>query len=63
MKSSLDRDIGNRLMLEGGITVHIDLKHFDLATGDCFDFDVMRAVAFENPHEVAARYIVIARHN
>ncbi len=51
------------LMLEGGITVHIDLKHFDLASGDCFDFDVMRAVAFENPHDVAARYIVIVRHN
>jgi transcriptional regulator with XRE-family HTH domain len=51
------------LMLEGRISVHIDLKQFDLAAGDCLDFDVMRAVAFENPHDVVAKYIVIVRHN
>jgi len=51
------------LMIEGRISVHIDLKHFDLTAGDCLDFDVMRAVVFENPHEAAARYIVIVRHN
>jgi transcriptional regulator with XRE-family HTH domain len=51
------------LMLEGKITIHIDLKHFDLAAGDCLDFDVMRTVTFENPHDADARYIVIVRHH
>jgi transcriptional regulator with XRE-family HTH domain len=50
------------LMLKGRITVYIDLKHFDLASGDCLDFDVMRTVTFENPHDDAARYVVIVRH-
>src|ERR1700726_1580730 len=50
------------LMLEGRITVHIDLKEFDLFEGDCLDFDVMRAVSFENPRDEPAKYIVIVRH-
>jgi transcriptional regulator with XRE-family HTH domain len=49
------------LMLAGKLTVHIDLKRFDLNEGDCLDFDVMRAVTFENPGEVPAKYIVIVR--
>jgi transcriptional regulator with XRE-family HTH domain len=51
------------LMLEGRITVHIDLKRFDLFEGDCLDFDVMRAVSFENPRDELAKYIVIVRHS
>ena len=50
------------LMLTGKISVHIDLKRFDLGEGDCFDFDVMRAVTFENQNDVPAKYIVIIRH-
>jgi mannose-6-phosphate isomerase-like protein (cupin superfamily) len=50
-------------MVSGKLTVHIDLKRFDLNEGDCFDFDVMRAVTFENPGEDPARYIVVVRHN
>ena len=51
------------LMLEGRITVHIDLKNFELTPGDCLDFDVMRPVVFENPHDAAARYVVIVRNH
>jgi mannose-6-phosphate isomerase-like protein (cupin superfamily) len=51
------------LMLEGRIIVHIDLKRFDLFEGDCLDFDVMRAVSFENPRDELAKYIVIVRHS
>ena len=50
------------LMLTGKISVYIDLKCFDLGEGDCFDFDVMRAVTFENQNDVPAKYIVIIRH-
>jgi transcriptional regulator with XRE-family HTH domain len=50
------------LMLAGKLTVHIDLKRFDLNEGDCLDFDVMRAVTFENPADVTAKYIVIVRN-
>jgi transcriptional regulator with XRE-family HTH domain len=50
------------LMLEGKLTMHIGLKSFDLATGDCLDFDVMRALTFENREETPAKYIVILRH-
>src|SRR3982074_1835821 len=50
------------LMQEGRITVHIDLKQFDLIEGDCLDFDVMRAVSFENSRDEPAKYIVIVRH-
>ena len=49
------------LVLSGKLTVHIDLKRFDLNEGDCLDFDVMRAVTFENPGEALAKYIVIVR--
>ena len=49
------------LMLEGRLTVHIDLKRFDLSEGDCLDFDVMRALTFENSGDAAAKYIVIVR--
>ena len=51
------------LMLSGKLSVHIDLKRFELNEGDCFDFDVMRAVTFENPSDNPAKYIVIVRHN
>jgi mannose-6-phosphate isomerase-like protein (cupin superfamily) len=51
------------LILEGRLVVHIDLKRFDLFEGDCLDFDVMRAVSFENPADRPAKYIVIVRHN
>jgi transcriptional regulator with XRE-family HTH domain len=49
------------LMLSGKLTVYIDPKRFDLNEGDCLDFDVMRAVTFENPADVIAKYIVIVR--
>jgi transcriptional regulator with XRE-family HTH domain len=49
------------LMLAGKLTVYIDPKRFDLSEGDCLDFDVMRAVTFENPEEATAKYIVIVR--
>jgi transcriptional regulator with XRE-family HTH domain len=51
------------LMLSGKLNVHIDLKRFELNEGDCLDFDVMRAVTFENAEDSPARYIVIVRHN
>ena len=35
---------------------------FDLAEGDCLDFDVMRPVSFENPGERLANYVVVVRH-
>jgi hypothetical protein len=51
------------LMLAGKLTVYIDTKRFDLSEGDCLDFDVMRAVTFENPEDITAKYIVIVRTN
>ena len=48
-------------MLAGKLTVYIDPKRFELSEGDCLDFDVMRAVTFENPEEATAKYIVIVR--
>ncbi len=50
------------LMLEGKISVHIDLKRIDLNEGDCLDFDVMRALTFENSQDMPAKYVVIVRH-
>src|SRR5436309_2285476 len=49
------------LMLEGTIAVHIDAKTVRLREGDCLDFDVMRAVTFENETRQDARYVVITR--
>jgi transcriptional regulator with XRE-family HTH domain len=49
------------LMLEGAISVHIDAKTLKLRAGDCLDFDVMRAVTFENETRQDARYIMIVR--
>lgn len=51
------------LILEGRLVVHIDLKRFDLFEGDCLDFDVMRAVSFENPGDQPTKYIVVVRHH
>ncbi len=51
------------LMLSGKLSIHIDLKRFDLNPGDCLDFDVVRAVTFENPENLPAEYIVIIRHS
>ena len=48
--------------LEGALNVFVGEKCFDLAEGDCLDFDVMRPVAFENAGRVPARYIVIVRN-
>jgi transcriptional regulator with XRE-family HTH domain len=50
------------LLLEGALNVFVGEKCFDLAEGDCLDFDVMRPVAFENAGRVPARYIVIVRN-
>jgi uncharacterized cupin superfamily protein len=41
--------------------VHIDAKAVRLRAGDCLDFDVMRAVTFENETKQDARYIIIVR--
>src|SRR3954462_14665532 len=49
------------LMLEGAIAVHIDAKAVRLREGDCLDFDVMRAVIFENETRQDARYVIITR--
>lgn len=49
------------LMLEGAISVHIDAKAVRLRAGDCLDFDVMRAVTFENEARQDARYIMVVR--
>lgn len=49
------------LMLEGAIAVHIDAKALRLREGDCLDFDVMRAVIFENETRQDARYVIITR--
>ncbi|WP_247463639.1 cupin domain-containing protein [Bradyrhizobium sp. 62] len=48
-------------MLEGAIAVHIDAKAVRLREGDCLDFDVMRAVIFENETRQDARYVIITR--
>ncbi len=50
------------LLLAGQLTVFVGEKRFDLAEGDCLDFDVMRPVSFENPGETLANYIVVVRH-
>ncbi|MGY0570236.1 cupin domain-containing protein [Bradyrhizobium sp. RDM12] len=49
------------LMLEGAVCVHIDAKAVRLRDGDCLDFDVMRAVIFENETKQDARYVIITR--
>ncbi|WP_439371627.1 helix-turn-helix domain-containing protein [Bradyrhizobium sp. DASA03120] len=49
------------LMLEGAVCVHIDAKSVRLRDGDCLDFDVMRAVTFENETRQDARYVIITR--
>ncbi len=49
------------LMLEGAVSVHIEAKTIRLRAGDCLDFDVMRAVTFENESKQDARYIMIVR--
>jgi uncharacterized cupin superfamily protein len=49
------------LMLEGAVCVHIDAKTVRLRDGDCLDFDVMRAVTFENETKQDARYVIITR--
>lgn len=49
------------LMLEGAIAVHIDAKAVRLREGDCLDFDVIRAVMFENETRQDARYVIITR--
>ena len=49
------------LMQEGAISVHIDAKTIQLRAGDCLDFDVMRAVTFENETKQDARYIIVVR--
>lgn len=48
-------------MLEGAIAVYIDAKTVRLREGDCLDFDVMRAVIFENEAKQDARYVIITR--
>ncbi len=48
-------------MLEGAVCVHIDAKTVRLRDGDCLDFDVMRAVTFENETKQDARYVIITR--
>jgi len=50
------------LLIQGQLTVFVGEKRFDLAEGDCLDFDVMRAVSFENPGDGPANYIVVVRH-
>jgi len=50
------------LLIQGQLTVFVGEKRFDLAEGDCLDFDVMRAVSFENPGDGLANYIVVVRH-
>jgi transcriptional regulator with XRE-family HTH domain len=50
------------LLLAGQLTVFVGEKRFDLAEGDCLDFDVMRPVSFENSGERLANYIVVVRH-
>ncbi|MCP3461587.1 helix-turn-helix domain-containing protein [Bradyrhizobium sp. CCGUVB23] len=49
------------LMLEGAISVYIDAKTLRLREGDCLDFDVMRAVTFENESRQDARYVIVIR--
>jgi transcriptional regulator with XRE-family HTH domain len=44
------------------LNVFVGEKCFDLAEGDCLDFDVMRPVAFENTGRVTAHYIVVVRN-
>jgi transcriptional regulator with XRE-family HTH domain len=50
------------LLIQGQLTVFVGEKRFDLAEGDCLDFDVMRTVSFENPGDGPANYIVVVRH-
>lgn len=50
------------LLIQGQLTVFVGEKRFDLAEGDCLDFDVMRAVSFENSGDGTANYIVVVRH-
>jgi transcriptional regulator with XRE-family HTH domain len=50
------------LLIQGQLTVFVGERRFDLAEGDCLDFDVMRAVSFENPGDGPANYIVVVRH-
>jgi transcriptional regulator with XRE-family HTH domain len=50
------------LLLAGQLTVFVGEKRFDLAEGDCLDFDVMRPVSFENSGGRLANYIVVVRH-
>lgn len=50
------------LLLAGQLTVFVGEKRFDLAEGDCLDFDVMRPLSFENPGQTVANYIVVVRH-
>jgi transcriptional regulator with XRE-family HTH domain len=49
------------LLLAGQLTVFVGEKRFDLAEGDCLDFDVM-PVSFENSGGRLANYIVVVRH-
>ena len=50
------------LLLAGQLTVFVGEKRFDLAEGDCLDFDVTRPVSFENSGKTLANYIVVVRH-
>jgi transcriptional regulator with XRE-family HTH domain len=51
------------LLLQGKLIVFVGEKRFDLAEGDCLDFDVMRPVSFENSGGSPANYIVVVRHS
>lgn len=50
------------LLLEGQLNVFVGEKRFELAEGDCLDFDVMRPVAFENGGRITARYVIVVRN-
>jgi transcriptional regulator with XRE-family HTH domain len=50
------------VMLAGRLRVWIGDKDYDLHTGDCLDFDVMRSVIFENEVDAAARYLIFVRN-
>jgi transcriptional regulator with XRE-family HTH domain len=51
------------LLLAGQLNVFVGEKCFDLAEGDCLDFDVMRPVAFENAGRITAHYVVVVRNS
>jgi hypothetical protein len=51
------------LLLQGQLIVFVGETRFDLAEGDCLDFDVMRPVSFENSGGSPANYIVVVRHS